>query len=202
MPDASLTEREGRRVLVLRFLQEDVAESVAYCSHAEVACYQNWDALYLPARASAFIRQLMTAHPGYAREWFQFAVALRAIGQLIGECAATTRADDPRRSAIGFTIAPWHQGRGYARSVPLGRRPCGAGRLRNGRPACLSCGDLQSVVPPVMLPGEERSRLVDDKVVVSRNLPGPGSFSLIKPAREGRLAAVPWHSRDALVART
>jgi hypothetical protein len=53
----------GRRVLVLRFLPEDVAESVAYCSHAEVACYQSWDALYLPARASAFIRQMMTAHP-------------------------------------------------------------------------------------------------------------------------------------------
>jgi RimJ/RimL family protein N-acetyltransferase len=41
-------------------------------------------------------------------------VALRATGQLIGDCAAMTRADDPGQCEIGFTIAPRYQGRGYA----------------------------------------------------------------------------------------
>ena len=52
--------------------------------------------------------------PRHGREWSQFAVALRATGQLIGDCAAMPQADDPRQCEIGFTIAPDHQGRGYA----------------------------------------------------------------------------------------
>ena len=47
-------------------------------------------------------------------EWFQFAVVLRPGGQLIGDCAAIPRADDPRQCEIGFTIAPGYQGHGYA----------------------------------------------------------------------------------------
>ena len=40
-------------------------------------------------------------------------------------------------------------------------------------------GDLMGMVPPVMHHGEERSRSVDYKVVVTRNLPGPGRSSLL-----------------------
>ena len=55
-------------------------------------------------------------------------------------------------------------------------------------------GDLQGKVPPAKLHDEERSRLVDYMVVVTRNLPGPGGSSLFKAARDGRFAAVPPHS--------
>jgi aminoglycoside 6'-N-acetyltransferase len=41
-------------------------------------------------------------------------VALRESGELIGDCAAHTLADDPRQAEIGFTFAPASQGRGYA----------------------------------------------------------------------------------------
>jgi RimJ/RimL family protein N-acetyltransferase len=57
---------------------------------------------------------MMTAHPDTPGAWFQFAVALRATGQLIGDCAAMVRADDPSQCEIGFTIASRYQGRGYA----------------------------------------------------------------------------------------
>jgi hypothetical protein len=60
------------------------------------------------------MRQMMGAHPDTPGEWFQFAVTLRATGQLIGDCAAMPRADDPSQCEIGFTIAPGYQGRGYA----------------------------------------------------------------------------------------
>jgi len=56
----------------------------------------------------------MTCHPDTPGEWFQFAVALRATGRLIGYCAAMPDADDPRQCEIGFTLAPDYQGRGYA----------------------------------------------------------------------------------------
>ena len=114
MPDVSFTAVEGRRVLVRRFRPEDVAEFAAYRSHAAVARYQSWDAPYTPDEGKRFVRQMMTAHPDTPGEWFQFAVALRATGQMIGDCAAMTRADDPRQCEIGFTIAPRYQGRGYA----------------------------------------------------------------------------------------
>jgi aminoglycoside 6'-N-acetyltransferase len=57
---------------------------------------------------------MMGADPDTAGEWFQFAVALRPAGQLIGDCAARPHAGDPRQCEIGFTIAPGYQGRGYA----------------------------------------------------------------------------------------
>ena len=96
MPDVSFTELPGRRVLVCRFRPQDVAEFVAYRSDAEVARYQSWDAPYPQEQGERFVAEMMTAHPDTPGEWFQFAVALRATGQLIGDCAAMTRADDPR----------------------------------------------------------------------------------------------------------
>jgi len=117
MPDVSFTELPGQRVVVRRFRPEDVAEFVAYRSDAEVARYQSWDVPYPPEQGERFVAEMMTAHPDTPGEWFQFAVALRATGQLIGDCAAMPRADDPRQCEIGFTIAPRYQGRGYATEV-------------------------------------------------------------------------------------
>lgn len=69
----------------------------------------------LPAgTGERFVAQMMTAHPDTPGEWFQFAVALRATGELVGDCAAMVRVDDPRQCEIGFTIAARCQGRGYA----------------------------------------------------------------------------------------
>jgi len=114
MPDVSFTGLPGRRVLVRRFRPQDVAEFVACRPDAEVARYQSRDTPYPPEQGERFVAQMMTAHPGTPGEWFQFAVALRASGQLIGDCAAMPRAADPRQCEIGFTITPRYQGRGYA----------------------------------------------------------------------------------------
>jgi RimJ/RimL family protein N-acetyltransferase len=114
MSDVSFTELPGRRVALRRFGAQDVAEFVAYRSDPDVARYQSWGAPYPQEEGERLIRQMMTAHPGTPGEWFQFAVVLRATGQLIGDCAAMTRADDPSQCEIGFTIAPRYQGHGYA----------------------------------------------------------------------------------------
>jgi len=114
MADESFTELSGQRVVLRRFRPGDVDEFVAYRSRAEVARYQSWDAPYPWEEGERFVREIMTRHPDMAGEWFQFAVALRATGQLIGDCAAMPNADDPSQCEIGFTIAPGYQGRGYA----------------------------------------------------------------------------------------
>jgi RimJ/RimL family protein N-acetyltransferase len=114
MPDATFTELAGDSVMLRRFRLDDVAEFVAYRSSAQVARFQSWDAPYPREEGERFIRQMMARHPDTTGEWFQFAVALRPAGQLIGDCAAMPHADDPRQCEIGFTIASGHQGHGYA----------------------------------------------------------------------------------------
>jgi len=113
MPDESFTDLAGERVMLRRFQPADVAEFVAYRSSPAVARYQSWDAPYPREEGERFVREIARDHPDTAGEWFQFAVALRGTGQLIGDCAAMPHADDPRQCTIGFTIAPGHQGRGY-----------------------------------------------------------------------------------------
>jgi hypothetical protein len=41
-------------------------------------------------------------------------VALRQTDRLIGDCGAHVQAEDSRQAEIGFTLAPQHQGYGYA----------------------------------------------------------------------------------------
>jgi RimJ/RimL family protein N-acetyltransferase len=67
-----------------------------------------------PGPERGLIHRLQHAGPGERLPQLQFAVALRATGQLIGDCAAMPRADDPGQCEMGFTIAPRYQGRGYA----------------------------------------------------------------------------------------
>ena len=114
MPDEDFTELAGQRVALRRFHPGDLATFVAYRSSEQVARFQSWDAPYPPEEGERFIREIAKQHPDTAGEWFQFAVALRSTGQLIGDCAAMPQADDPRQCEIGFTISPEHQGRGYA----------------------------------------------------------------------------------------
>jgi RimJ/RimL family protein N-acetyltransferase len=114
MPDLDFTELPGDRVRLRRFTPADVDAFVAYRSVPEVARYQSWDAPYPRADGERLLRQLGHEHPDTAGEWFQFAVALTATDQLIGDCGVLTEAADPRQCEIGFTIAPAHQRQGYA----------------------------------------------------------------------------------------
>jgi len=114
MPDEGFTELAAARITLRRFQPGDLAAFVAYRSSADVARYQSWDAPYPLAAGERFIAGLMECHPDTPGEWFQFAVVWHPTGELVGDCAARPDGDDPRQAEIGFTIAPEHQGRGYA----------------------------------------------------------------------------------------
>jgi RimJ/RimL family protein N-acetyltransferase len=114
MPDEGFTELTGPRVALRRFRPDDLTKFVAYRSSEEVARFQSWDAPYPREEGERFIREIARQHPDTPGDWFQFAVALRSTGQLIGDCAAMPHADDPRHCDIGFTISTEHQGHGYA----------------------------------------------------------------------------------------
>jgi len=114
MPDEAFTRLDGLRVALRRFRLGDVTDFAAYRSAGQVARFQSWDAPYPREAGEQFVRDMMNQHPDTPGEWFQLAVVLRATGQLIGDCAVKPDADDPRQCEIGFTLAPEHQGQGYA----------------------------------------------------------------------------------------
>lgn len=102
------------RLEIRRFRPDDVGSFAAYRSDPGVARYQGWDAPYPLSSARRFIEVMGESHPGTPGEWFQFAVARRDDGVLVGDCAAAPGAGDPRVVEIGFSLARSHQGRGYA----------------------------------------------------------------------------------------
>ncbi len=114
MPDESFADLVAERVVLRRFRLDDLDAFLAYRSTPEVARFQGWDAPFPAAEAERLVRQMMTDQPDTPGEWFQFAVMLRSTGELIGDCAARPDEADGGQAEIGFTMAPGHQGRGYA----------------------------------------------------------------------------------------
>jgi aminoglycoside 6'-N-acetyltransferase len=114
MTDAEFTELAAERVVLRRFTAADLPAFAAYRSDPGIARYQSWEPPFPLAMAEVMLTELAEIHPDTPGEWYQFAVALRESGELIGDCAAHTLADDPRQAEIGFTFAPASQGRGYA----------------------------------------------------------------------------------------
>lgn len=102
----------SERLLLRRFADGDLPTLVAYRNDPAVARYQSWSSLS-EAAARAFINDLRDAEPGKRGEWFQFAIALKATNEHIGDCALLVRADDTQQAEIGYTLARSHQGLGY-----------------------------------------------------------------------------------------
>jgi aminoglycoside 6'-N-acetyltransferase len=112
--DTEFTELVAERLVLRRFGPADAAAFATYRSDPAIARYQSWETPYPLERAAQMIAELSVLHPDMPGEWFQFAVALRETGELIGDCGAQALADDPRQAEIGFTFATANQGRGYA----------------------------------------------------------------------------------------
>jgi len=106
---------ETPRLSLRRFCGDDLSAFIAYRSQPETARYQSWEAPFPRARALAFLESLQAAHPGAPGQWFQFAVALKADGRLIGDVAL--KGPEPGGDGameIGYTLDARETGRGYA----------------------------------------------------------------------------------------
>lgn len=112
--DTAFARIETERLVLRRFAAGDAPAFAAYRGEPAVARYQSWDETYSVADAERMIASIAEIHPGEPGEWFQFAVADRATDTLVGDCALHVDGRDPRRAEIGYTLAPAHQGRGYA----------------------------------------------------------------------------------------
>ncbi|GAA4372364.1 GNAT family protein [Hymenobacter koreensis] len=102
------------RVHLRRLQPQDAAAFAAYRADPNVSRYQSWETYSLQQAVDFVATYGPAAIPGAPGEWRQLAIALRATDELIGDCALHLTADDPRIAEIGITLAPVHQGHGYA----------------------------------------------------------------------------------------
>jgi RimJ/RimL family protein N-acetyltransferase len=102
----------SERLLLRRFETGDVAGLAAYRSHPDVARYQSWDAPFALAEASSLIAELAAGDPGEPG-WFQWAIERIDEPGIVGDLGVNLL-DDEQQAAIGYTMDPAFQGRGYA----------------------------------------------------------------------------------------
>jgi RimJ/RimL family protein N-acetyltransferase len=102
----------SERLLLRRLEPADAGALAAYRSEPEVAVYQSWDAPFPLAEAHALVREFAAADPA-AVGWFQWAIERLGEPGIVGDIGVN-RLEDGRQAAIGYTVAPAFQRRGYA----------------------------------------------------------------------------------------
>jgi aminoglycoside 6'-N-acetyltransferase len=117
MMDDEFAQLRTPSLYLRRFRESDVEAFARYRSDPGVARYQGWNAPYPMEQAREFVTTMATAQADVPGDWLQIAVARTEDGSLIGDCAFAPQAHEARTVEIGFTIAPEHQGRGYARAA-------------------------------------------------------------------------------------
>lgn len=105
------------RLLLRRFADSDLEPFLAYRCDPQVSRYQGWSEPYTREMAQEFIEEMKTRQPGAPGEWFQWAIELRASGEMIGDCAFYLLERDARQAEIGVTLARQYQGHGYAQET-------------------------------------------------------------------------------------
>jgi len=103
--------RTTARLVLRRFGARDLAAFQTYRHDPEVGRYQGWSALD-DAGAAAFIAEMAEAEIGVPGEWFQIAVADKPTDALVGDIGIGFDSDRAGVGEIGFSLAPWVQGRG------------------------------------------------------------------------------------------
>jgi len=111
--DATFTAIETGRLRLRRFEPGDAAAFHAYRANEAVARYQSWQD-YTIEQAERFVDEIAKDDPGVPGAPFQFAVVGLDDEELMGDCMLVIDAGDPPTAEIGYTMAPAHQGHGYA----------------------------------------------------------------------------------------
>lgn len=100
--------------LVLRPLRlSDSAAVFEYRSNPDVSRFQVWEPQDV-REVRSFIAGLLDVEPDMPGTWYQLAITLRETGELVGDCGLHFPTERQGQAEVGITLAPAHQGRGYA----------------------------------------------------------------------------------------
>jgi uncharacterized protein (TIGR03067 family) len=113
MADTSFTSLRSPRLILRRLQSSDLDCFCSYRSRPEVARFQDWET-FTRDDGERFLAQQSGLSPDMPGLWFQMGIELAATGALAGDCGLHCRPDDPRQAAVGITLAPEAQGKGYA----------------------------------------------------------------------------------------
>lgn len=113
MADSGFVHLSSSRLVLRRLRESDLSSFCHYRSDPRVARYQDWTS-FSEVEGQGFFAGQAKLHPDVPGTWFQMAIELGETGELVGDCGLHTPADRLGQAEIGFTLAPEHQGRGYA----------------------------------------------------------------------------------------
>jgi len=110
--DPDFVELRAPRLRLRRSSPEDAEAISAYRSDPDVHVHQGWGDTSVPHVRSE-IEQMLARIPGEPGGWVQFTVETTGDGALVGDVGLRVD-EDPGVVLVGYTIAPAHQGCGYA----------------------------------------------------------------------------------------
>jgi RimJ/RimL family protein N-acetyltransferase len=100
------------RIKLRPLVLNDALTLLRYRSDPAVRRFQSWEPETLDM-VLEFI-QALAREPNLPGTWFQFGIIHRATGELIGDCGIHFPRDEDHQAEIGITLAPAHQGQGFA----------------------------------------------------------------------------------------
>jgi RimJ/RimL family protein N-acetyltransferase len=110
--DADFEPIVTERLRLRRSRPDDADPISSYRSKPEVRRYQGWDRTD-PEGIRSELEAMMGRSPGEPGGWVQLSVETLDGGGLVGDVGLSP-ADEPGVIKVGYTMAPEHQGRGYA----------------------------------------------------------------------------------------
>ena len=111
--DPDFTELRTGRLRLRRSRPHDAEAISAYRSDPEVHVHQGWSKTD-PDHVRGEIEQMLLRAPGEPGGWVQLSVEALGSEELIGDVGLRPAEDVPGVILVGYTVAPIHQGRGYA----------------------------------------------------------------------------------------
>jgi RimJ/RimL family protein N-acetyltransferase len=110
--DPAFVELRAARIRLRRSAPEDAEAISAYRSDPDVRAHQGWGDTSIE-HVRTEIEQMLERAPGEPGGWVQFTVETNGDRALVGDVGLRVD-DDPGVVLVGYTIAPAHQGHGYA----------------------------------------------------------------------------------------
>ncbi|WP_338441647.1 GNAT family N-acetyltransferase [Synechococcus elongatus IITB4] len=106
----------SERLILRRFIAQDLERFVGYRQDPRISRFQGWSQ-FSNEDGQSFINEMQIAKIGIPGEWFQIAIAHKESNQLIGDIGVLIYEDDPTTIEIGFTLSYGDQKKGYAREA-------------------------------------------------------------------------------------
>ena len=107
---------ETKNLTLRKLVPSDVIPFWNYRSQEVVTRFQGFDVMN-ESECLDFIQSQASVQFGTMDEWIQLAIVLKSAGELIGDCGICLQQSPPNSAAIGITLNPEFQHKGFAKET-------------------------------------------------------------------------------------